>query len=175
MIDIKLIVLHTHTSENTKITTARSVKTRFAENFAHFLVFTETTSQLVHQNCLSQNHWQFSLIFSVVVSISALLNACILISNAPHLRRLPPSSFLIYWLCAYDSLVVINDLMVSAANLIHGHTNHFPPDTCYLHGFLAMFGSFASLLLCLGLTLFRYLVIIKKTKIRHVWAYLYLV
>ncbi|KAJ3256039.1 hypothetical protein HDU77_003423 [Chytriomyces hyalinus] len=119
--------------------------------------------------------WQFSLIFSVVVSISALLNSYILISNAPHLRRLPPSSFLIYWLCAYDSLVVINDLMVSAANLIHGNTNHFPPDTCYLHGFLAMFGSLASLLLCLGLTLFRYLVIIKKTKIRRVWAYLYLV
>ncbi|KAI8845106.1 hypothetical protein BJ741DRAFT_659207 [Chytriomyces cf. hyalinus JEL632] len=119
--------------------------------------------------------WQFSLIFSVVVSISALLNAYILISNAPHLHRLPPSSFLIYWLCTYDSLVVINDLMVSAANLIHGHTNHFPPDTCYLHGFLAMFGSLASLLLCLGLTLFRYLVIIKKTKIRRVWAYLYLV
>ncbi|KAJ3389642.1 hypothetical protein HDU80_011445 [Chytriomyces hyalinus] len=38
-----------------------------------------------------------------------------------------------------------------------------------------MFGSLASLLLCLGLTLFRYLVIIKKTKIRRVWAYLYVV
>ncbi|KAJ3197846.1 hypothetical protein HDU82_001360, partial [Entophlyctis luteolus] len=48
------------------------------------------------------------------------------------------------------------------------------PVTCSIHGFIATFAAMTSLFLCLGITLFRYLVIVRHAKLKKMFPRYYL-
>ncbi|KAJ3262727.1 hypothetical protein HDU77_000169 [Chytriomyces hyalinus] len=108
-----------------------------------------------------------------VISISLPLNLVVLFANVFHLRKLAPSSVLIFSLCLSDTLCIGNVLVVCAANLSTSSLN-YDKAACQIHGLFTTFSAQMSLFIVSGLTLFRYLVIVKQVRLKPMFAVQYL-
>ncbi|KAJ3244807.1 hypothetical protein HDU77_009738 [Chytriomyces hyalinus] len=106
------------------------------------------------------NLW-FSVIFTLVSSAGFISNLMIVLPNIYYLSKIAPSSFLVFWMCLFDSIAIANNLFITVSNLVYGEASH---DTtlCQMHAYFAVFGNISSILLCMGLTLFRYLIIVHQ-------------
>ncbi|KAI8845821.1 hypothetical protein BJ741DRAFT_585898 [Chytriomyces cf. hyalinus JEL632] len=108
-----------------------------------------------------------------VLSISLPLNLVVLFANVFHLRKLAPSSVLIFSLCLSDALCIGNVLVVCATNLSTSSLN-YDKAACQIHGLFTTFSALMSLFIVSGLTLFRYLVIVKQVRLKPLFAVQYL-
>ncbi|KAI8845008.1 hypothetical protein BJ741DRAFT_703430, partial [Chytriomyces cf. hyalinus JEL632] len=64
-------------------------------------------------------------------------------------------------MCLFDSIAIANNLFITISNLVHGDVSH-DTSLCQVHAYFAVFGNISSILLCMGLTLFRYLIIVHQ-------------
>ncbi|KAJ3248963.1 hypothetical protein HDU77_007917 [Chytriomyces hyalinus] len=106
------------------------------------------------------NLW-FSVIFTLVSSAGFISNLVIVIPNIYFLSKIAPSSFLVFWMCLFDSIAIANNLFITISNLVYGEISH-NTTLCQIHAYFAVFGNISSILLCMGLTLFRYLIIVHQ-------------
>ncbi|TPX62749.1 hypothetical protein CcCBS67573_g08812 [Chytriomyces confervae] len=103
----------------------------------------------------------FSTVFALLGIIGSTANLLVVLPNVRYLTRIAPSSFLVFWLCLFDSVAVANSVVISLSNLASGEIN-FDADSCRLNAGVAVFGNISSILLCFGLTLFRYLIVVHQ-------------
>ncbi|TPX62754.1 hypothetical protein CcCBS67573_g08810 [Chytriomyces confervae] len=103
----------------------------------------------------------FSTVFTLVGIIGFTTNLLVIIPNIRHVANIAPSSFLVFWLCLFDIVAIVNGGFVSALNLATGDIR-YDAKSCRFHAAVAMFGSISSILLCFGLTLFRYLIVVHQ-------------
>ncbi|KAJ3243235.1 hypothetical protein HDU78_000695 [Chytriomyces hyalinus] len=122
---------------------------------------------------MNASDWAYSTTTTVIDSIGTLFNLILIVPNLWRVRSLTPSSLLIVCLCCSDALLLSNCLTLAATHLRRGDVE-YDPIICQIHGFLITFCSLWSLGLCTGLTLFRYIIIIRKTSVSHQYAYMYL-
>ncbi|KAJ3399448.1 hypothetical protein HDU80_007882 [Chytriomyces hyalinus] len=106
----------------------------------------------------------FSAIFAIFGFIGTATNLLVVIPNAGYLTRIAPSSFLVFWLCFFDSIALTNSALVAASNLATGELN-YDAASCRFHAGVSVFGNVSSILLCFGLTLFRYLIVVHQKDI----------
>ncbi|KAJ3226586.1 hypothetical protein HDU81_007230 [Chytriomyces hyalinus] len=106
----------------------------------------------------------FYSVFAAVASTGLALNCFIIATTAPHLKKLPPSSFLIFWLCVFDGLAILNNAITPVSMLLQD-TQAYSNLQCQVHAGLAVTFNVASLQTCFGLTLFRYLVIVHQVQL----------
>ncbi|KAJ3253060.1 hypothetical protein HDU77_004747 [Chytriomyces hyalinus] len=107
-----------------------------------------------------------------ITSTGLILNAIVILPNIWRLHSLPPSSVLIIFLCCSDSLLLGNYLTQAAVNLKRVDSE-YEPVACNIPGFLTLLGGLMSLGFCGGLTLFRYLIIVRKKAISLHFTLLY--
>ncbi|KAJ3244384.1 hypothetical protein HDU78_011035 [Chytriomyces hyalinus] len=110
---------------------------------------------------LNTPNFCFSAVFTVLGLIGSTSNLLVVVPNAWHVANLCPSSFLVFWLCLFDSVAIVNSGLVSAFNIIAGEIS-YNADICRFHAVVSVFGSVSSILLCFGLTLFRYLIVVHQ-------------
>ncbi|KAJ3230359.1 hypothetical protein HDU81_004573 [Chytriomyces hyalinus] len=108
-----------------------------------------------------------------IVSVGLLLNTIVVLPNIWRLRSLPPSSILIIFLCCSDSLLLGNYLTLATTNLRRGNSD-YENRACNVSGFMITFGALMSMGFCGGLTLFRYLIIVRKKTLSFNFALMYL-
>ncbi|KAJ3253061.1 hypothetical protein HDU77_004748 [Chytriomyces hyalinus] len=108
-----------------------------------------------------------------ITSVGLLLNAIVVLPNIWRLRSLPPSSVLIVFLCCSDSILLGNYLTLATTNLKRGNSD-YANTACNVPGFMITFGALMSMGFCGGLTLFRYLIIVRKKTITFNFALVYL-
>ncbi|KAJ3237523.1 hypothetical protein HDU81_009337 [Chytriomyces hyalinus] len=89
------------------------------------------------------------------------------------LRKIAPSSFLVFWLCLFDVFAIGNNLYITIHALVEGGIDA-NPSWCQVHAFISVFGNLTSLLLCFGLTLFRYLIVVQQITPPNYFASFYL-
>ncbi|KAJ3249942.1 hypothetical protein HDU77_007256 [Chytriomyces hyalinus] len=116
--------------------------------------------------------------FTATAAVAALLNLVVLVSSLLKLHKLTPSSFLQYSLCFCDGVVATADAVIGCSSLL----KHLSLDRagtflglriCSIHGTLQIFGGSSSLFLCLGLTIFRFMVICREAILTQRFAYFY--
>ncbi|TPX68973.1 hypothetical protein CcCBS67573_g06998 [Chytriomyces confervae] len=122
---------------------------------------------------MNASDWTYSTITTVIAFIGILLNLILIVPNVWRARSLTPSSLLIVCLCCSDTLLLSNCLSLAATHLRRGDLE-YNPIICQIHGFLITFCSLLSLGLCTGLTLFRYIIIVRKTPVLLQCAHAYL-
>ncbi|KAJ3401513.1 hypothetical protein HDU80_005957 [Chytriomyces hyalinus] len=116
--------------------------------------------------------------FTATAAVAALLNLLVLVSSLLTLHKLTPSSFLQYFLCFCDGVVAATDAVIGCSSLFM-HRSLDRADTflglrvCSIHGTLQIFGGGSSLFLCLGLTIFRFMVICREAILTQRFAYFY--
>ncbi|KAI8838850.1 hypothetical protein BJ741DRAFT_600763 [Chytriomyces cf. hyalinus JEL632] len=115
--------------------------------------------------------WLYT-VFTATAAIGLMLNSFIVVSNAPYVKKLPPSSFLIFWLCTFDTLAILNNIIEPIHMLAH-NTSEYNSRICQIHGAFAVTFNISSLQLCFGLTLFRYLVIVHQIQVPRVFPAVY--
>ncbi|KAJ3224205.1 hypothetical protein HDU81_008699 [Chytriomyces hyalinus] len=109
----------------------------------------------------------FSVAGIVVPCINLSLNLMIILPNILRLSEVAPSSFLAFCLCLIDAMSVANIGIISVLNIVNGEIKVHPL-VCQLQASFTVFGSLASILICFGLTLFRYLIVVQKRPLpRH--------
>ncbi|KAI8611997.1 hypothetical protein BC830DRAFT_611917 [Chytriomyces sp. MP71] len=110
------------------------------------------------------------IVYSLCVVIfnvpTLVLYVLILLGNVLHLLRLSPSSFLIFFLCVGSFINTANELIVCASHLISG-VNSYDTRACLIQSVLVTFGCLLSITQGSGLTLLRYLSIVRKQKIHY--------
>ncbi|KAI8836293.1 hypothetical protein BJ741DRAFT_664885 [Chytriomyces cf. hyalinus JEL632] len=116
--------------------------------------------------------------FTATAGVAALLNLVILLSSLSKLHKLTPSSFLTYFLCFCDGIVTATDAVIGCSSLImHRSLNRadyfLGLRICSIHGTLQIFGVSSSLFLCLGLTIFRFMIISREAILTQRFAYFY--
>ncbi|KAI8845002.1 hypothetical protein BJ741DRAFT_573085 [Chytriomyces cf. hyalinus JEL632] len=89
-----------------------------------------------------------SVIFTVFGLIGSALNLLVVIPNVSHIANLAPSWFLVFW-------------WISTLNLVAGEIS-CNTEACRFHAVVTVFGRISSILLCFGLTLFRYLIVVHQ-------------
>ncbi|KAI8822793.1 hypothetical protein BJ741DRAFT_635119 [Chytriomyces cf. hyalinus JEL632] len=116
--------------------------------------------------------------FTATAAVAAVLNLIVLVSSLLKLPKLTPSSFLQYFLCFCDGVVAAADAVIGCSSLL----KHLSLDRagtflglriCSIHGTLQIFGGSSSLFLCLGLTIFRFMVICREAILTQRFAYFY--
>ncbi|TPX64112.1 hypothetical protein CcCBS67573_g08487 [Chytriomyces confervae] len=117
-------------------------------------------------------HYWWYTVFAATAAIGLMLNSFIVLSNAPYVKKLPPSSFLIFWLCTFDTLAILNNIIEPIHMLAH-NTSEYNSLICQIHGAFAVTFNISSLQLCFGLTLFRYLVIVHQIQVPRVFPAVY--
>ncbi|KAI8846011.1 hypothetical protein BJ741DRAFT_12437 [Chytriomyces cf. hyalinus JEL632] len=122
---------------------------------------------------LDHEIWWYSLLYSCTEATGVILNACIVILNAASVHKLSQSSFLLFWLCFCDLITAITGTMSAANNLIRDATPS-ESDDCSLKAAILVTAGMASLLLCSGLTFFRYITILKQRTLPPNFATIYL-
>ncbi|KAJ3263435.1 hypothetical protein HDU77_010645 [Chytriomyces hyalinus] len=122
---------------------------------------------------LDHEMWWYSLLYSCTEAAGVILNACIVILNVASVHKLSQSSFLLFWLCFCDLITAITGTMSAANNLIRDATPT-ESDDCTLKAAVLVTAGMASLLLCSGLTFFRYITILKQRTLPPNFATLYL-
>ncbi|KAJ3192931.1 hypothetical protein HDU82_003006, partial [Entophlyctis luteolus] len=105
--------------------------------------------------------------FIIIAAPTVLIAHGIFLTNITGIGHLPPSSFLIVWLCFFDGVIALNNLIVSTKSLISGKSEGDDPTNCSIHGFVTTFAAMTSVLLCFGITLFRYLAIVRRVNIKE--------
>ncbi|KAI8614688.1 hypothetical protein BC830DRAFT_361324 [Chytriomyces sp. MP71] len=107
-------------------------------------------------------------------TLALALNLMVLLGNAPHLRSLPPSSFLIFWLCVSDAGINTITIYLIAAQVL---TNKLGVEVlqCQVLAFFTTLFALAGLCLCAGLTLFRYLVVVRQWNLSSNFAPVYVI
>ncbi|KAI8611349.1 hypothetical protein BC830DRAFT_1141603 [Chytriomyces sp. MP71] len=108
---------------------------------------------------IAQTYWLYSTVAVIFMSILIALDLIVLVANALSLRKLPPSSFLIFWLCFCGAGTALNPLIIASTHLARDNLA-FNNRQCQIHGFFTLVFALMSLCLCTGLTLFRYLVVV---------------
>ncbi|KAJ3236689.1 hypothetical protein HDU81_010548 [Chytriomyces hyalinus] len=108
-----------------------------------------------------------------VLCLSLPLNLAILFANIFRLRKLAPSSVLIFSLCLSDTFCIFSVLTVCATNLSTLSLS-YDKAACQVNGLITTFSALMSLFIVLGLTLFRYLVIVKQMRLKRLFAVEYL-
>ncbi|KAJ3400767.1 hypothetical protein HDU80_006621 [Chytriomyces hyalinus] len=98
-------------------------------------------------------HLHFEFAAEIFVAINDLLNPVVVMVFDDNMRR--------------------NVLRLAATHLRRGDLE-YNPIICQIHGFLITFCSLLSLGLCTGLTLFRYIIIVRKTPVLLQCAHAYL-
>ncbi|KAI8614075.1 hypothetical protein BC830DRAFT_1129086 [Chytriomyces sp. MP71] len=112
------------------------------------------------------DRWRY--ILSAAVSASGFcLSLTLFVCNVAFLGRLPPSSYLIVWLSLFDSGVAGNQFIYALIQLTNGNVSELH---CRFLGFVEFASGITTLTLCMGLTLFRYLVIVHKHNISSRFA-----
>ncbi|KAI8845007.1 hypothetical protein BJ741DRAFT_644513 [Chytriomyces cf. hyalinus JEL632] len=101
----------------------------------------------------------FSAVLTTLLLAGFVTNLLLVSPNVRHLAKIAPSSFLVFWLSSIDSIALLNTLLVAGVNLITGELV-LDSVICQLHASVTVFASLASILLCFGLTLFRYLIVV---------------
>ncbi|KAJ3224206.1 hypothetical protein HDU81_008700 [Chytriomyces hyalinus] len=115
----------------------------------------------------------FSASFVALGIIGATTNLLVVIPNVLHVTKLAPSSFLVFWLCLFDSIAITNSAIISVSNLVTGGAN-YDSASCRFHAAISVFGNISSILLCFGLTLFRYLIVVRQKELPKYFATSYL-
>ncbi|KAI8834165.1 hypothetical protein BJ741DRAFT_244994 [Chytriomyces cf. hyalinus JEL632] len=123
---------------------------------------------------MDQNGRTYSTIALVNMGSSFLLNFLVTFPNLLHLHKLPPSSFLIVFLCLSDCLTSANVVAITATHLIR-QTLEYDTTMCQIQGALIIFSAVLSMSLCAGLTLFRYLVIVGNMNITKQFTVVYFI
>ncbi|KAI8832103.1 hypothetical protein BJ741DRAFT_667407 [Chytriomyces cf. hyalinus JEL632] len=103
----------------------------------------------------------FSSVLTTLLLAEFVTNLLLVSPNVRHLGKIAPNSVLVFWLSSIDSIMLLNTLLVAGVNLV---TGELVPDSviCQLHGSVTGFSSLAYILLCFGLTLFRYLGVVHQ-------------
>ncbi|KAJ3248478.1 hypothetical protein HDU78_000125 [Chytriomyces hyalinus] len=114
----------------------------------------------------------FSIVFLVIGNVAILFNYTIVLLNLKHAQQLAPSSFIILWLCFFDGTSIVSNIIVTVQHLLR---NNVSDDalSIQVHGALIVFAQSSSLLLCFGLTFFRYLVIVQNMQLSRYFATIY--
>ncbi|KAI8617713.1 hypothetical protein BC830DRAFT_70688 [Chytriomyces sp. MP71] len=102
------------------------------------------------------------LVSAIIDTLSIVLNTATAFANLPYLRKLPPSSFLIVFICLCDAFHTLNDVITVCAHVLIPDATK---SVCKTTAILSTLGGMSSILLCTGLILFRYLVIIHEISI----------
>ncbi|KAJ3248961.1 hypothetical protein HDU77_007915 [Chytriomyces hyalinus] len=103
----------------------------------------------------------FSTIGAIVSVAGFIATLAAIIPNMQHIPKLAPSSFLVFWLCLFDCVTIANSGLISVTNLVTGEVGGNSV-LCQFRASVAVFGTISSLLLCFGLTLFRYLLVVHQ-------------
>ncbi|KAI9338437.1 hypothetical protein BDR26DRAFT_935180 [Obelidium mucronatum] len=116
-----------------------------------------------------------SVIFNGEIQSSGVASTCnllIVLSSSQRLKTLSPTSYLTYFLCFSDSIVATTEFTIGLLSTLQhsSSTASEPIIPCQIHAFLQVFPCSTSLLLCLGLTYFRYAVIITETHLTTSFA-----
>ncbi|KAJ3237629.1 hypothetical protein HDU81_009179 [Chytriomyces hyalinus] len=116
--------------------------------------------------------------FTATAAVATLLNLVILLSSLLKLHKLTPSSFLTYFLCFCDGVVAATDAVIGCSSLIvrrplNRADSFLGIRICSIHGTLQIFGVSSSLFLCLGLTIFRFMIISREAILTQRFAYFY--
>ncbi|ORY38136.1 family A G protein-coupled receptor-like protein [Rhizoclosmatium globosum] len=114
----------------------------------------------------------YQSIMAATAAIASVLNMCIIASTMCRTRKLGPTTYITFWLCCSDSLIVMADFLINALTLsLYLIVDHEPIfgnfRVCHVHGFMQIFGGTSSLLLCFGLTTFRYMVIVRQENLSN--------
>ncbi|KAI8621270.1 hypothetical protein BC830DRAFT_1094943 [Chytriomyces sp. MP71] len=115
----------------------------------------------------SSKFYSFSL--DIVEVPILLLYSVIFIANIRQLRRLSPSSFLIFFLCLGDAIHSINEFIISLTLVLTG-ANDYNKQACQFQAAIITFGVIFSFCQGTGLTLIRYLAIVHNMKVRPHYA-----
>ncbi|KAI8617825.1 hypothetical protein BC830DRAFT_1166677 [Chytriomyces sp. MP71] len=106
----------------------------------------------------------YSIVITVFTGLATVLNLLVLATNVAKVRSLSANSVMSLWLCLVDFFPAAFDVTFSIRALIVREI-----DTsrvrCFLHGFIYLSGSLFGLLVCLGLTILRYKIIVHKMKL----------
>ncbi|KAJ3071426.1 hypothetical protein HDU98_005355 [Podochytrium sp. JEL0797] len=97
-------------------------------------------------------------------SISFLLNFLIIITNLAKIHKLTIASFLVYFMCVGGILVSLPVLILDSQNLAFNRIM-VSDVACQIHAVFLVIGVGLSVVLCLGLTLLRYSMVVLKTEI----------
>ncbi|KAJ3407549.1 hypothetical protein HDU80_008467 [Chytriomyces hyalinus] len=119
---------------------------------------------------------QISICLSTVsnTGLTAIVfNYAIVVLNLPYLHTLTPSSYLIFWLCFFDGTSILSDAFITISRLLHGADAEFGMKLCALQAAVIVFGQCSSLLMCFGLTLFRYIIIVRETELPKYFTTMY--
>ncbi|KAJ3226836.1 hypothetical protein HDU78_010173 [Chytriomyces hyalinus] len=103
----------------------------------------------------------FLVTHGIILGVGLCLNLVVVVPNIGSLRKIAPSSFLVFWLCLFDVFAIANNLYITVQALLEGGIDNTPL-LCQVHAFISVFGNTTSLLLCFGLTLFRYLIVVQQ-------------
>ncbi|KAJ3256038.1 hypothetical protein HDU77_003422 [Chytriomyces hyalinus] len=101
---------------------------------------------------------------AILMIPALLLNALIVLTSGAHVKRLCASSLFIYLLCLFDLLVLTTTAFMFSHQMIH-FDEPYPFNWCKINASVSVFGCLMSLILCMGLTLFRYLTIVSQRAI----------
>ncbi|KAJ3259641.1 hypothetical protein HDU77_001741 [Chytriomyces hyalinus] len=123
---------------------------------------------------MDQNGRTYSTIGTVNMGTAFLLNLIVTFPNLFHLHKLPPSSFLIVFLCLSDCLTSANVVAITTTHLIR-KTPDYDIRLCQIQGALIIFSATLSMSICAGLTLFRYLVIVCSMNITKQFTVVYFI
>ncbi|KAI9330634.1 hypothetical protein BDR26DRAFT_899735 [Obelidium mucronatum] len=108
----------------------------------------------------------------LISGVASTCNLLIVLSSSQRLKTLSPTSYLNYFLCFSDSIVATTEFTIGLLSILQhsSSTASEPIIPCQIHAFLQVFPCSTSLLLCLGLTYFRYAVIITETHLTTSFA-----
>ncbi|KAJ3224209.1 hypothetical protein HDU81_008703 [Chytriomyces hyalinus] len=109
----------------------------------------------------------------VITCLNFPLNLMIILPNVWYLWEIAPSSFLAFWLCLIDAISIANMGLIAILSLAN-ETIEESPVICQLHACFTTFASLASILICFGLTLFRYLIVVQKRTLPRFFTTFYL-
>ncbi|KAI8622680.1 hypothetical protein BC830DRAFT_271507 [Chytriomyces sp. MP71] len=109
----------------------------------------------------------------VLESLSSILNLTVAVFNIRYIRKLPPSSVLIVLLCLSDFGFNANNLITSVIHLCLPDS-YYDSQACQLQGAITTLMGLLSMGLVAGLTLFRYLMIVRGYHIQPTFTIIYI-
>ncbi|KAI8614693.1 hypothetical protein BC830DRAFT_1126247 [Chytriomyces sp. MP71] len=108
----------------------------------------------------------------IQVPISLILNLIVIYGNALHLRKLAPSSFLIYWICVCDATINAISLYIMVQQYSAGSLG-IEATLCQTLAFFTTLCGCSSIGLCAGLTFFRYLIVVREWNLSSKFVHCY--
>ncbi|KAI8619164.1 hypothetical protein BC830DRAFT_1078746 [Chytriomyces sp. MP71] len=122
---------------------------------------------------LDSQDWLFGETAVVITGIGFCINVLVIVSNVRYILRLPSSSVIILCLCASDTVGLINYFASALIRLVLGNFE-YDARACQIQSAMITFSAINSLGLCAGLTLSRYLVIVRSYKMSQKLSMLYI-